>query len=164
MNTFYKRQSGYVWDGEPKLCMTANGADWEISGGHPVMDAGLENWAMYSLFTKPGWWGNYAIKGPYKHGEDCEFDDVVEQPLSRSTLIDANNEARRGLQLMIEKGIASEIVADVIPREGGLGVDFTIEIHRPSADVSVILLQKYGLNWQRQIIDPASERLSDDYR
>ena len=87
MTSFYKRQSGYVWDGEPKLCMTANGADWEIRGGQPVMDAGLENWALYSMFTKPGWWGNYAIKGPYRHGEDCEFDDVTEQPLSRSSLI-----------------------------------------------------------------------------
>lgn len=164
MSSFYKRQAGYVFDGEPRLIMTGDGVDWEIRGGQPVMDAGLENWVFYVLFTRSGWWGNNVINGQYRHGEDCEFDDVTEQPLSRSMLIDSENEARRGLKQLVDKGVASEIVAEITPRQAGIGIDFTIEVHSPDADASVILLQKYGLNWQRQIDDPSSERLSDDYR
>ena len=145
MNRDYKYQTGYVFDGEPRLIMSDGGVDWEIKGGQPINDAGQENWAFYALFTRPGWWGNKAIKNEFKHGEDCDFDEITEEPLTRSMIIDANKEAERGLKGMVDNGIASSIEANIVPRQGGTGIDFVIKVHSPSGETSQILLQKYGI-------------------
>jgi phage gp46-like protein len=162
MTNTYKRPIGYNFDGEPKMIMTPDGVDWEIRGGQPVMDAGLENWAMIGLFTVPGWWGNYILDSEYQIG-DCDFDTITREPLTMTSMMNADKEARRGLESLVQKKVASEIIADISARSG-FGIDFRAEVRGPASTLANLMLQKYGLNWVRQTTDPANERLSDAYK
>jgi len=163
-NFYYKIPTGYVWDGEPRMCMVDGGVDWEVRGGQPVMDAGIENWALISLFTEsdPYWWGNYVLDGEYRLG-DSNFVAILKDSITRTGLIDADKEVRRALELMKEKRIASEIKAELAINEQG-GLDLVVQVYGPVSTLLNLLIQKHGLNWVMQATDPANERLTDEYR
>jgi phage gp46-like protein len=156
----YKRPTGYNWDGEPRLVVTENGTTIEIHGGQPVMDAGIENAALISLLTDPGWWGNQFLEADYRVG-DSTFGEVCTGTLTKTTFVKAESEAKRALKWMVDEGIASEIVASVSNREG-LGVDAEVTIVRPGGEQDEIALRRFGENWIRQGTDPASARLRDE--
>lgn len=157
----YKRPTGYNYDGEPRLIPTANGTTIEIRGGQPVMDAGIENAALISLLTEPGWFGNEFLDAEYRVG-DSTFSQVCEGAITRSTFITAEKEAIRALGWMVDDGIASEIQA-TITNPNGITIDSEVTIVRPDATTEEIALLKYGPNWTRQGTDPASARLREDY-
>jgi phage gp46-like protein len=157
----YKRPTGYNFDGEPRLIPTGNGTTIELHGGQPVMDAGVENAVLISLFTRPGWWGNQYLDTDFRVG-DSTFDEVTQGAITRSTFVTAENEAKRALAWMVDDGIASTIDATVANREG-LGIDAEVTINRPSGTTEEIALRHYGENWIRQGEDPASARLREDY-
>lgn len=157
----YKRPRGYQFDGEPRLIMSANGTTIEIHGGQPVMDAGIENAVQISLFTDPGWFGNLYLDPEYRVG-DSTFGQVCEGTLTKTTFVQAENEAKRALKWLVSDGLASEIVASVANRQG-IGVDSEVTIVRPSGDEETISHRKYGPNWIRQGEDPASARLREEY-
>ena len=61
------------YQGDPKIILTENGATLKFVGGQPVMDRGLENFALISLLTKTGWAGNFFIRAEAdKIGSDFE--------------------------------------------------------------------------------------------
>lgn len=157
----YKRPAGYAFDGEPKLIMTPDGTTIEINGGQPVMDAGLENAALISLFTDPNWWGNQYLDGEFRI-DDADFSGIVSGPITRTTFVQAESEAKRALQWMVDKGIASEIEATVSNRSG-TGVDLEVTVRAPTGTRETLALRRYGSNWIRQADDPASARLINDY-
>jgi phage gp46-like protein len=157
----YKRPRGYLWDGEPRLVVNENGTTIEIHGGQPVMDAGVENAVLISLLTLPGWWGNQFLEADYRVG-DSTFADVCSGSITKTTFIQAENEAKRALKWMVDEGIASEILADVSNREG-VAIDSVVTIVRPGGENEDISLRRYGENWIRQGTDPASARLTNDY-
>jgi phage gp46-like protein len=156
----YKRPTGYNFDGEPRLVVTDGGTTIEIHGGQPVMDAGIENAALISLLTDPGWFGNQFLETDLRVG-DSTFEEVCSGTLTKTTFVKAESEAKRALEWMVDEGIASEIRADVANREG-IGIDAVVSIVRPSGEVEDIALRRYGENWIRQTTDPASARLRDE--
>ena len=42
-----------IFSGDPKIILTPYGANLDYEGGQPVMDQGMENQALLSLFTAP---------------------------------------------------------------------------------------------------------------
>ena len=40
-----------IYSGDPRIVLTADGADFDYIGGQPVMDQGVENLALISLLT-----------------------------------------------------------------------------------------------------------------
>ena len=157
----YKRPTGYNFDGEPRLIPTGNGTTIEMHGGQPVMDAGIENAALISLCTRPGWWGNQYLDKEFRVG-DSTFDEVTEGAILRSTFVTAENEAKRALEWMIDEGIASSIDASVT-NKSSIEIDAEVTINRPDGTTEDIALRHYGDNWLRQCEDPASARLREDY-
>jgi phage gp46-like protein len=155
----YRRPAGYAFDGEPRLVLAEDGVEIEVHGGQPVMDAGLENAALISLFTCRGWWGNAFLDGEYQVG-DSDFLETSNGAITKTTFVSAESEARRALQWMIDDGVASEIRATVANR-AGLGVDLLVGIVAPTGTIEQIKLRRSGANWVRQMEDPASSRLCE---
>lgn len=160
MRTGYKRPTGYNFDGEPRLIMTANGTTIEVRGGQPVMDAGIESAVLVSLFTLPGWFGNYFLDKDFHVGEST-FETLISGVLTASNFAQAEKEAKRALAWMVDDRIASSIDVDV-SNPSGIRVDVEITINRPDETEEKLMLRKYGGVWLRQGEDPASSRLTED--
>lgn len=155
----YKKSEGYNYDGEPLILVTVNGTTFEFRGGQPVMDGGMQNWAIIGLGTKPGWWGNHLLEKENQIG-DSDFDDVIKSTITQSMLVDAEKEARRALKSMIDTGVASRIEAIIEP-QSGFGVNFIIKIYKPDSTIETLFFQKYGGRWINQATDPAYARATD---
>lgn len=143
-----------MYQGDPKLTLDENGADLTFKGGQPVMDQGLENAVLISLFSRKGWTGNVLVSDPnQKVGSD--FEEKVNQSITISVLNDIRQAGIRALQWMIDSGLASNIEIEVTnPTAKNLRV--VILIQPPGQDIKVLLLTKHGLNWLAQSLDPAN--------
>lgn len=139
--------------GDPRLFLDEEGSRLVFRGGQPVMDRGIENAVLISLFTKRGWCGNVFFRDPNQQvGSD--FQAATAQPITLSALNDIRDAAEKALQWMVGSGIASNITATVTnPRSNWL--DIAILVQPPGQDINILLLQKHGLNWIFQKIDPA---------
>lgn len=149
---------GYQWEGEPRIVLTEDGATMEFKGGQPVMDTGLENAVLISLFTDEGWTGN-AFQNDSVARIGSRFEQVAKGSITRTMLNETAQEAERALAWLVKEKIAGSIKATARNRSG-FGVDVTIEIHPLTGGVRTIVVSRYGQNWISQITDPAQERLS----
>jgi phage gp46-like protein len=142
-----------LFQGDPRVFITNNGANMEFRGGQPVMDQGLENYAILQLFTKSGWHGNTLFRDPnQKIGSD--FEEANKAPITVSSLNDVRDAAEKALQAMITTGLASEIIVDTTNPSGSIR-ETTILIRPVGADAFELLVSKNGANWIAQIRDPA---------
>jgi len=138
------------YSGDPRLIITPNGANLDYEGGQPIMDQGLENQALISLFTRSGWCGNLLLEPRYQIGSDFEA-SILGQGLTLSGLSAIENAA---------------VIALTSPAFPELAVSAT----NPSSDrvklvVTVgpgqapLTFLRAGQNWQSQANSPASARL-----
>lgn len=141
------------FSGDPKIYITPNGATLRFEGGQPVMDQGLENSPIISLFTKPGWVGNAFIQNPDQQiGSD--YEDSASGPITLTSLNNITDAAQKALSWMIDTGAASEIVVDVVNPSSNI-ILTTILIRPPGGNLTELLLTKNGTNWVAQANDPA---------
>jgi uncharacterized repeat protein (TIGR02543 family) len=85
------------YEGDPKLYLTDNGAELRYRGGQPVMERGLENQALISLFTREGGWcGNAFLPPENRVGSDYEA--TCAGSITRSKLADIEDAAVRAMQ------------------------------------------------------------------
>lgn len=142
-----------IFQGDPRVFITNNGANMDFRGGQPVMDQGLENYAILQLFTKLDWIGNTLFRNPNHHiGSDYEEANL--EPITVSSLNDIRDAAEKALQVMIDTGLASEIIVDTSNPSGNIR-ETTILIRPVGADAFELLVSKNGDNWIAQIKDPA---------
>ncbi len=141
------------FEGDPKIILDENGADLVFKGGQPVMDAGLENAVVISLFTAKDWAGNTFFKDPNQQlGSD--FEEKANQSITVSSLNDTRNAAEKALQWMVDSGIASRISVIVKnPRSNWLDIGIVVE--PPGKDKFILIISRKSLNWVYQKIDPA---------
>jgi phage gp46-like protein len=145
--------------GDPALKITEDGADLEFVGGQPIMDQGLENAAIISLFTRPGWWGNTLFdQESEKIGSG--YEDACNQPIvAISSINDVSDAATKALNWMRDANMARNIGVTVTnPRNDYLKTD--IKIEPPGQDIRQLLFLKNGINWISQALNPAHTRLS----
>lgn len=149
---------GYQWQGDPRLVLTEDGATIEYRGGQPVMDSGLENAVLISLFTRTGWAGNAYIDDPdMQVGSD--FEVACNRPITRTSLNNVADSAKRALAWMLSKGLAREIGA-VASNPVGQSIKVVITILPPTGPAMSLNLSRYSGNWTAQIANPAQERIS----
>ncbi len=145
------------FDGDPKITIDEDGADLVFQAGQPVMDRGIENAVILSLFTEADWIGNTLVTRPtQKFGG--RFLKAIKQPITVSALNDIRSAALSDLNPLIEIGLFEEIdIAVRNPESKKLSV--LIVVKPPSSDLEVFLLTNNGLLWTFQTVDPASARI-----
>jgi phage gp46-like protein len=147
------------YQGDPKLILDENGADlvFTANGGQPEMDRGLENAALISLHTRPGWAGNILFRKPSEQiGSD--FEQANRDPITLTSFNNIRNAAQAALQWMVDTGVAASVEARV-SNPTGRRVQTAVLIKPPSRDPLVLLETRNGLNWISQKIDPANLRV-----
>lgn len=142
-----------IFQGDPAIKMTKNGATLVFKGGQPVMDQGVENESSISLFTEEGWPGNYLL--PPKSRIGSKFEKLARGPITLSKLalieqsaVNAHNSA-----------IFGKITAEASNPESWR-TDVKILISPPGGNKTEILLTSNGQNWINQAANPAHERLA----
>ena len=142
---------------DPRITIDEDGADLEFIGGQPIMDAGLENAVLISLFTQE-WFGNTFFDDPDQR-LGGNFLKSFEQPLSISTVEAIRKAALSDLKWMLTSRLASEINV-VVTNPESKKIAVVILIKPQGKDLQALLLEKNGVNWVNQILDPVSGRLS----
>ena len=147
----------YIVEGEPRVFISEQGAEIEFKGGQPVMDKGLENAAIISLFTKSGWAGNAVITDPNaKVGG--RYEEIAQtEAITLSMLNRLSRAAESDLSWMIKENLARSIVA-VTTNPTGRQLETKITITPPGDTSTVLLITKNGPNWIAQKLDPAYRR------
>ena len=145
-----------IYDGDPRIFIGQDGAYLDFRGGQPVMDAGIENALIISLHTKEGWAGNYLFDTPdQKIGSKFEAEN--ETSITRQGLLNRIDAANKAVEWMIKNNMSSEIPVD-LSNPSGIRVDYVFTVKPQGRNLSQILLTKNGLNWQEQVLNPASEK------
>jgi len=148
------------YQGDPAITITQDGAKMYFIGGQPVMDQGLQNPVLISLFTKPGWWGNkFFTEDSKKIGSD--YEDTCNEPIvalsSINNITDATDKALKWLK---DIKLAKDINISVTnPRTNQISV--AILITPPSDDISKLLFLKNGMSWVMQALDPAYKKFPE---
>lgn len=141
-----------IYHGEPRLILTDDGVTMKWVGGQPIMDAGLENMALISLFTE-SWAGNDLFDNQdQKIGSD--FVPQTRKPITLQSLNDIRDSAEKALKNPVF-GKITIIVEN--PKSYRLKVTITLE--PPGQDIKILVLSKNGLNWISQAFDPAYRRI-----
>lgn len=141
------------FQGDPKIFLSVDGSYLHFQEGQCVMDGGLENAVMISLFTDQGWCGNVLFKDPLERIGGY-YVQAIKQSVTISSLTSMGNAALKDLQWMIDSKLANNIEA-VVNNPEGSQLNTHILIEPPSRDPFILLLQKNGANWIIQKIDPA---------
>ena len=127
---------------------TTNGiADMVIVNGLPQLTDGLDNSVYLSLFM-PAWWGNDISDDDQKYESEIPV-IMAEQSLTNQARLDIIEAAKKALDWMVEKGIATSRDARAeIPEVGRLNLAVTIT--EPEQDDPSVFA--YSLNWDAQEI------------
>ena len=141
-----------IFSGDPRLFLSENGSRFIFRGGQPVMDRGLENLALISLFTRRGWPGN-VLFSDINQQIGSDFEEVANQPITLSMLNDVAQAAERALD---NPAFGNVIVTVENPNSNRLNV--TILIQPPGRDSMVLILSRNGDNWIAQKLEPAEGR------
>lgn len=142
--------------GDPKITITDDGADLVFKGGQPVMDSGLENAVLISLFSGSSWFGNaYFDKAtPIK----SRFYPLSLKSITASRLAELEQAAKADLAPLVAQGVMSDPEIKV-SNPTGERLKVEIRINPPGSDALTILLSRYGANWAVQTSNPANERV-----
>ena len=141
-----------IFSGDPRLFLSENGSRLIFKGGQPVMDRGLENLALISLFTRRGWAGNVLFSDiDQQIGGD--FEEAANQPITLSMLNDVAQAAERALD---NPAFGNVIVTVENPNSNRLNV--IILIQPPGQDSKILTLSRNGDNWIAQKEEPAEGR------
>lgn len=143
------------FQGDPAIKITEQGATMKFIGGQPIMDQGLENAVIISLFTKRGYWGNALEQDENKKiGSDFERQRTI---VDIQTINDVRDDVNVALQWMKDVNLVSKIEVDVTnPYTDQIWVN--IKLYPPGQDVQELLFFKNGVNWISQAKYPAHER------
>jgi hypothetical protein len=140
------------FEGDPKVYITANGADLVFRDGQPVMDRGLENAVILSLHSRK-WFGNLFLRDPAQQ-LNGRFETVAEGPITLSNLANIENAAITDLQPLVDAGVASRVRA-ATENNSGTSTRTVIAVSPPGADLFVLTATQHGPNWISQAVDPA---------
>ena len=142
-----------IYSGDPKIVLSENGSRFVFKGGQPVMDQGLENLALISLFTTPGWPGNILFPD-INQQVSSDFLNIANQPITVSMLNDLAQSAKRALT-----NPAFGDVNVLIENPNSYRINIIITISPPGQDIQTLILTKNGDNWISQSTNPANRRI-----
>ena len=146
------------FQGDPAVTITPDGAKMKFINGQPVVDQGLENAVLISLFTRRGYWGNSLISEESKKiGSDVEV-TALEPIVSIQSVNNMTDAIDRALKWMTDTKLSQNNEITVTnPSSNNLRA--TIKITPPGRDSQTLLFLKNGLNWIGQALNPAHTRM-----
>jgi phage gp46-like protein len=154
-----------LFEGDPKLFLDENGSFLQWVGGQCIMDAGFENAVFISLFTtleptnsERGWAGNYLFENS-DFWVGSRFESALNEPITLTSLGNAETEAKNALAWMTVKGLASSIDV-LVSNPVGQQIETLVQIQPPNLPIQRLLLIRNGVNWIFQIEDPAYRRFA----
>ena len=136
------------YSGDPRIIISPAGWTLDYEGGQPVMDTGLENQVIISLFTRRGWCGNSYLPAAEQIGSS--FLDACSQALSVQALANIVNAA----QLAIASPLFPQVKITVTNPNS-----WDLQIRIDLGPGSALTLNRRGLLWSSQSTNPASARL-----
>ena len=139
-----------MMQGDPRLIMGPDGTRLQFVGGQPLMDKGLENLVLISLFTNEGWCGN----GFMKKSIGSQFEAACDQPVTRQAL----NEIRAAAEKALKNDALGNVTVTV-ENPTGYKIRVHILIEPPASNPQELTLTKNGSNWQSQASAPAYRRV-----
>jgi phage gp46-like protein len=152
---------GYQYDGDPRIEIEENGAEIYFVGGQPIMDRGLENAAIISLFTDEDWAGNALLTGPGEAIGSKFEKQATEEAITLTTLDTLAELAKAALAWMITLKVAGAIDA-ALSNPTGRQIEGTLTITPPGGgSATALALTRNGPNWTAQKTDPAYARLPE---
>jgi hypothetical protein len=119
--------------------MLENGTEFEYVGGSPVMDQGVHNAALISLYTRRGWCGNMFLPPESRIGSD--FEQTCEGSLTLSKLADVERAA--------ELALVSPLFPEVRARARNPNSD-TLEVTIKIGPGGSLSLNREGPLWRAQ--------------
>jgi len=128
---------------DPRMILTSNGSRLQFINGQPLIDDGLENLALISLFTSPGWCGNKFLS--VKIGSD--FEAECNKPITRSQLNRIRTAAERAL-----KCDAFGRVTVTVRNPVGHRLEVVALLEQTGRE---LVLTRIGQSWQFQATNPA---------
>ena len=145
------------FQGDPKIIVTPSGATLQFVGGQPLMDRGLENAVVILLFTQPAWEGNEFIRDlNQKIGSD--FENAHVEPFTIDSFVNIEQAAKTACKPLLDTGVAKDVAA-VTSNPEGKTISTLVSVQSPAGDISQILIEKHGVNWLAQFLDPAYEKV-----
>lgn len=138
------------FQGDPKIIITDDGMSLDFIAGQPVMDSGVENLALISLLTAPGWWGNDILLNPDEQiGSD--FEEIAKGPITLSKLNDIKQSAESALNNPAFGTVKTTVINPVSNQ-----INIVNLIEPPGQDAQELILTRNGQNW----INQANKELS----
>ena len=144
------------YDGDPAIIITEDGADFQVVGGQPLMDTGLENHSIISMMTVPGWWGN-DLEQVANRKINSKWIGYHNQSVTRQSLIDTARAAESDLKPGNYFGDIKALATNPVSQE----VLTEIQLKAPSGDVTELALTQQGINWINQKNNPAHEQITE---
>lgn len=135
-----------MMQGDPRMILGPGGSRLQFIGGQPLMDEGLENLVMISLFTRPGWCGNVLLRTPV----GTDFEEACNQPITRQSLNQIRNAAERALKLKV----LGRVIVDVVNPSGS-----RLEVRISINSTLSALLSREGGRWAFQALSPAYRKV-----
>ena len=143
-----------IFQGDPAIKITPNGATLVYIGGQPVLDQGIENQALISLFTAKGWAGNFLLPPESQIGSGFEK-EARTAPITISSMARLEKVAENALKAPI----FGKVTAVASNPESWIKA-VNIRIEPPGGVAFEINLVSNGQNWFNQAVNPAHERLN----
>jgi hypothetical protein len=134
------------FQGDVKIYMEPDGADMQFIGGQPTMEAGLENLALISLFTLPGFWGNTLIDDVNQH-ITSEFEVNAKGPINLKKLESIRQNAEKSLN---DEALGEKEITVTNPKN--IRLDLFALLYPPGRDVMELKVSKFYQNWQNQAL------------
>lgn len=145
-----------VYEGDPAVNITLDGAEMTFVGGQPVMDGGLENAAKISLFTDENWVGNILYQDPAEQ-VGSTFEAENKKAITADSLTDRRDAGNKALAWMVSEDIASDVQTE-ISNPTAKQIDATFLIQPPADSVVELRLSNNANNWKEQAQNPAHRR------
>jgi phage gp46-like protein len=129
------------YQGDIKIYIDEDGADFKFIDGQPVMDSGLVNSTLISLFTDienergHEWFGNTLLPAENRIGSD--FEAVGQQNITADNLADLENATRRALQWQLDNNYISDLEV-VVTNPVGYSRDVKIVQYQPDGSSTTI--------------------------
>lgn len=143
-----------IYDGDPLLILTADGADLVFKGGQPVMDTGLLNHVNLSVLTESGHWSE-DLEPVAARRYKGNFLKAAPLPITRQSLIDTARAAETDV-----KGDEFKTVEAMVTNPTSQNLFVDIQYTPPSRDPEKLRLTRSGENWIQQRDNPKNDILN----
>lgn len=145
-----------VFQGDPAISITSDGAILKFIDGQPVLDKGFENAVIISLFTKQNWFGNSLFEvDSQKIGSD--FEASMAEPINLAGINNRRLAAERALSWLKTSGKVKDVDVNVTNPKSNI-IIVSILITPPNGEKVDLTLENFGANWRFQATDPAHRR------